>query len=161
MNQLLPVAELERLNVAAGSFMARVAPQRWARGIQRWTARAAGTSSYLVAFVMVVAWLGIFALALVGGIADAANSKVMSADDFSTVSGLVQVNEDTGSAGSVWLAPLRWVSATASYIKMFFKAILLESSIWEGSWGTLIRSCLALLLGGPLVLGMLRSAFGR
>ncbi len=62
VNKLLPVAELERLDLAAVSFMARVAPQRWARGIERWVARAAKLSSFLVAFALVTAWLGIFAM---------------------------------------------------------------------------------------------------
>ncbi len=101
--------------------------------------------------VIMCIWL---ALVIVGGIRD---GTIMASGDQASINELNQVSVLSNPFQGTGINPVRWIAATIGWLVKVLQLLTLDSSLFDGTWGTFIR----LVILGALVVPILVELVAR
>lgn len=101
----------------------------------------------MVKYMVVVMCLWL-ALVIVGGIRD---GTIMASGDQESVNELSQVQILSNPFEGTGINPVRWIAAAIGWLVQILKVITLDSSLFDGMWGTFIRMVILAALTVPIL----------
>ena len=75
----------------------------------------------------------------------------MASDDQASINELNQVNVLSNPYQGVGLNPIRWIAASINWLVKVLQVLTLQSSLFNGTWGTFIRMVILAALVVPIL----------